>query len=246
MRRPLVAANWKMVGSQAFVRALLSELTAILADGSGDVLICPPFPYLSVVGDALAGSRVALGAQNLHAAVEGAFTGEVSGSMLKDLACSFVLVGHSERRTLFHEDDATVAAKFGAAQREGLTPVLCVGESLDQREAGDTLSVVGRQLDAVTASYGVKCLANAVLAYEPVWAIGTGRTATVQQAQEVHEALRKRVPAEIGENLRILYGGSVKAANATALFAQNDIDGVLVGGASLDGRQFAAICKAAG
>ena len=193
----------------------------------------------------IAGSVIQLGAQNLHTDDSGAYTGEVSGAMLLELGCKYVLVGHSERRQLNDEDDALVAAKFAAAQREGLTPILCVGETLREREAGDTLKVVGRQLDEVINGYGVESLAGAVLAYEPVWAIGTGRTATAEQAQEVHAALRERVGGETGSALQILYGGSVKSANAVELFAQPDIDGALVGGASLDSKEFAAICLAA-
>ncbi|MDR2637957.1 MAG: triose-phosphate isomerase, partial [Zoogloeaceae bacterium] len=203
--------------------------------------------YLAQVSRLLAGSGVSLGAQDLSAHAEGAFTGEVSAAMLADFGCRHVIVGHSERRALHHESDALVAEKFGTARAAGLKPVLCLGETLTEREAGRTLAVVARQLDAVIAAHGVAALRDAVLAYEPVWAIGTGRTATPEEAQEVHLALRRQVAARSGEvaaALRIVYGGSVKAENARALFAQADIDGGLIGGASLDAKAFLAICQA--
>jgi len=250
MRKPLVAGNWKMHGSRAENAALLQSLLDRLpADGAAEVLVCPPFVYLLEIGRQLKGSDVRLGAQSLCAEGQGAFTGEVSGAMLRDVGCSHVLVGHSERRQLYGEHDALVARKFVAAQANGLTPVLCVGETLEEREGGRTTDVVARQLDAVLAVSGVAALRDAVIAYEPVWAIGTGRNATPEQAQEVHAMIRARVAAldaKIGGAVRILYGGSVKASNARELFAMADIDGGLVGGASLKADEFAQICAAAG
>jgi triosephosphate isomerase len=250
MRKPLVAGNWKMHGSRAdsaaLVRALLDRLPA---HGAADVMVCPPFVYLHETGRLLKDSDVALGAQTLCAEAQGAFTGEISGAMLRDVGCRYVLVGHSERRQLYGEHDALVARKFVAAQASGLVPVLCVGETLEEREGGRTTEVVSRQLDAVLTVSGAAALAEAVIAYEPVWAIGTGRNATPEQAQDVHAMIRGRVAAldaKIAASVRILYGGSVKASNARELFAMADIDGGLVGGASLKADEFAQICAAAG
>jgi triosephosphate isomerase len=212
------------------------------------VLLCPPFVYLWETGRLLKDTDVALGAQSVCAEAQGAFTGEISASMLRDVGCRFVLVGHSERRQYYGEDDALVARKFVAAQAQGLTPVLCVGETLEEREAERTVEVVARQLEAVLAVSGVGAVGKAVVAYEPVWAIGTGRNATPEQAQEVHAMIRGRIAARdatIGASVRILYGGSVKASNAQELFAMADIDGGLVGGASLKAEEFAQICAAA-
>jgi len=234
MRARLVAGNWKMHGSLAANRALLD---AIVAGVQGvECTVCVPFPYLTQVAERLRGTRIAWGAQNLSEHASGAYTGEVSAAMLGEFGCRYVLVGHSERRQLYGESDAQVAAKFAAARTGGVTPILCVGETLPEREAGRTQEVVARQLDAVLAKGE---LDDAVVAYEPVWAIGTGRTATPQQAQEVHAFLRQRVTAAT----RILYGGSVKADNAAAIFAQPDVDGGLIGGASLKAQEFIAICK---
>jgi len=250
MRIRLVAGNWKMHGSLAANQRLLESLKAGAESVSGaEIAVCVPFPYLQQAAAALAGTRVAWGAQNLSEHDAGAYTGEVSGVMLRELGCRYVLVGHSERRHLYGERDAQVAAKFGAAQRVGLVPVLCVGETLEEREQGATEEVVGRQLQAVIAAAGVGALADAVIAYEPVWAIGTGRTASPEQAQAVHAFIRGRVGAAdtgIAERLPLLYGGSVKAGNAPALFAMPDIDGGLIGGASLVAEEFLAICRAAG
>jgi triosephosphate isomerase len=250
MRKPLVAGNWKMHGSRAdnaaLVRSLLDRLSA---QGAAEVLVCPPFVYLLETSRLLKDSEVALGAQSLCAEAQGAFTGEVSGAMLRDVGCRYVLVGHSERRQVYGEDDSLVARKFVAAQASGLVPVLCVGETLEEREGGRTAEVVLRQLDAVLAVSGAGAFGEAVIAYEPVWAIGTGRNATPEQAQEVHAMIRGRVAAldaKIGTSVRILYGGSVKASNARELFAMADIDGGLVGGASLKADEFAQICAAAG
>ncbi len=250
MRQPLVAGNWKMHGSRAENASLVSGLLDLLQPGKrAEILLCPPFPYLMETGRLLKDSGVALGAQSVCAESQGAFTGEVSAAMLKDVGCRYVLVGHSERRQLFGERDALVARKFVAAQAQSLVPVLCVGETLEEREGDQTTGVVSRQLEAVLAVSGVQALAKAVIAYEPVWAIGTGRTASPEQAQEVHAMIRAKVAerdATIGGSVRILYGGSVKASNAQELFAMPDIDGGLVGGASLKADEFARICAGAG
>jgi triosephosphate isomerase len=239
-----------MHGSRAENAALVRTLLDLLKpEARAEVLLCPPFVYLWEVGRQLKDSDVALGAQSVCAEAQGAFTGEVAGAMLRDVGCRYVLVGHSERRQLYGESDALVARKFMAAQAAGLLPVLCVGETLEEREAGRTNEVVSRQLDAVLAVSGVAALERAVIAYEPVWAIGTGRTASPAQAQEVHAMIRAQVGAldgTIAASVRILYGGSVKASNARELFAMADIDGGLVGGASLKADEFAQICAAAG
>lgn len=250
MRTPVVAGNWKMNGTRASVRALVEAIrTGVNTQWKSDVVLCSPFPYLQFVADALAGSRIVLGAQNVSEYGIGPYTGEVSASMLQDCGAQYVIVGHSERRTLFAETDARVADKFVAATAAGLIPILCVGETLAEREQGKTLSIVEAQLTAVIARAGVESFARAILAYEPVWAIGTGLTATPEQAQDVHAALRDMVAvydADVARAVRILYGGSVKAANAGSLFACPDIDGGLIGGASLDATEFLAICQAAG
>ena len=241
MRRTrLVAGNWKMHGSRASNEALVGALLCeISPGGSVECAICVPFPYLEQVGGLLRGSAIAWGAQNVSEHAQGAYTGEVSAAMLKELGCRYVLVGHSERRQLYGESDAQVAAKFAAARAAGLVPIVCVGETLQEREAGRTQDVVRRQLEAVLAQGE---LGEAVLAYEPVWAIGTGRTASPEQAQEVHAFLRGKV----SNATRILYGGSVKAQNAAAIFAMPDVDGGLIGGASLVAAEFVAIVKAGG
>ncbi|MBU3070568.1 triose-phosphate isomerase [Aestuariicella sp. G3-2] len=245
MRRPLVVANWKMNGSLA---SNSERLQSFLARWKGvhqaEVAVCPPAVYLPQAAELLAQSNVGIGAQDVSAADEGAYTGEVSGGMLADIGCQYALVGHSERREYHGETDALVAKKFVAAQRHNLTPVLCVGETLAQREADETLVVVGEQLKAVVDLAGRNAVASAVVAYEPVWAIGTGLTATPEQAQEVHAYIREQL-GSIGAGVRILYGGSVKPANAEELFSQNDIDGALVGGASLNSDDFYSICQAA-
>jgi triosephosphate isomerase len=247
MRTKLVAGNWKMHGSLASNLGLLHAVREG-AKASADVAVCVPYPYLAQARAVLDGGSVGWGAQDVSEHTQGAWTGEVSGAMLVDFGCRYVLVGHSERRSFFGDTDAVVAAKFAATLKVGLTPVLCVGESLAEREAGITGEVVTRQLDAVLASAGVATFARAVVAYEPVWAIGTGRTASPQQAQEVHALIRARFArdnADIATGLRILYGGSVKANNAVELFGQSDIDGGLIGGASLVAADFLAICAAA-
>jgi triosephosphate isomerase len=248
-RKPLIAGNWKMHGSMAGSSALVADLAAGLGHNEADMLVCPPAPYLAAAKGWLGSSPIMLGAQNLADQVgTGAFTGEHSGEMLSDIGCSHVIVGHSERRSLYGETDALVAAKFIAAQTAGLVPVVCVGETLEEREAGSTDAVVARQVNAVLEAAGADAFARAVIAYEPVWAIGTGRTATPEQAQEVHAAIRALVAAQnatIADGVLILYGGSMKPANAGELLAMPDIDGGLVGGASLDAAQFLAIFAAA-
>jgi triosephosphate isomerase (TIM) len=249
MRRPMIAGNWKMHGSQASNQALLTELeSSVRPDWPIDIVIFPPYVYLADAVRLLEEGCIRVGAQDVCAESGGAFTGQVSAAMLKDVGCSYVIVGHSERRRWYHEDDALVSRKFAVALAEGLTPVLCVGETLEERESHLTESVVGRQVDAVVAMHGVSGFAGAVLAYEPVWAIGTGRTASPEQAQAVHAFLRNRIGAlddKIASHLRILYGGSVKAGNAAELFAMPDVDGGLVGGASLSADEFRQICAAA-
>jgi triosephosphate isomerase (TIM) len=249
MRSPLVAGNWKMNGSRpANARLLDAVIAGLGGPDTVECAVCVPFPYLGDTAARVAGSRLALGAQTVSEYASGAYTGEVSAGMLAELGCKFVLVGHSERRALFGETDAQVAAKFAAALHEGLTPVLCVGETLAEREASVTGDVVARQLDAVIEASGTAMLGKAVLAYEPVWAIGTGRTASARQAQEVHAFLRARVSKRdpgVADGLRIVYGGSVKPGNAAELFAMDDVDGGLIGGASLVADDFLAICRAA-
>ena len=249
-RRFLVAGNWKMNGGNAANAALLMALRAGV-DRCPDVeiAVCPPAVYLQSVGQALQDSSIALGAQNLSEQEKpGAFTGEIFAGMLKELGCRYVLVGHSERRALYGETDALVAHKFKTAQACGLTPVLCVGETLQERDTHQAEVVLQRQLDAVLKLCSVQSFANAVIAYEPVWAIGTGRNATPEQAQQAHAFLRARIAGEdarIAAALRLLYGGSVKADNAAALFKGADVDGGLIGGASLKADEFLAICSAA-
>lgn len=247
-RKKLVAGNWKMHGSLESSSALVKALSAGI-DGGADLLVCPPYPYLRSVAEAIAGSAILLGAQDVSTYTgSGAFTGEVSGAMLADVGCRYAIVGHSERRTLLGERDAVVAEKFQAAQAAGLTPILCVGETLEERESNRTEEVVERQIKAVIDAAGIAAFANAVVAYEPVWAIGTGKTATPEQAQAVHARIRGMIgeqDATIAAGLLILYGGSVKAGNAAELFAMEDIDGGLVGGASLDASEFLSIYGAA-
>lgn len=248
MRTKLVAGNWKMHGNLVANRQLLADILNGLGDCRADAAVCVPFPYLAQVQSVLSGSKLAWGAQNVSEHVQGAYTGEVSAAMLQEFGCRYVLVGHSERRALYGESDEAVAARFAAALAAGLTPVLCVGESLAERESGVTAEVVTRQLDAVLARSGVAALAQAVVAYEPVWAIGTGQTATPQQAQDVHAMIRARVArdhGDVAQKLRILYGGSVKPVNAQELFSMADIDGGLIGGAALVASDFLAICAAA-
>lgn len=249
MKKPLVIANWKMHGNTRSNAQLISAISSSIDTNSTcNVVLCPPAPFLNQVVLGLADTSISVGAQNMHAAEFGAYTGEISASMLKDLGCTYVLIGHSERRSLFAESDTDIANKYIAAINSGLTPVLCVGESLQERQNGTTEAVVKNQIQAVLDAGGVASFANAVIAYEPVWAIGTGETASPEQAQAVHAAIRQQISAldpEIGENISVLYGGSVKADNAGELFMQKDIDGALVGGASLDAKAFVNICSAA-
>jgi triosephosphate isomerase len=249
MRRLLVAGNWKMNGSKEQAEQLVTALVQGF-EGSGqvDMALCPPAVYLDQIARLLEGSEIGLGSQNSSEFESGAYTGEIAPTMLLDMGCRYAILGHSERRTIYGEADGQVAAKFEAAKSAGLVPILCVGETLDQREAGETLAVVAAQVGAVLNRLGSEAFDNAVIAYEPVWAIGTGKTATPDQAQEVHAAIRSQVAnanAAIAEKVQILYGGSVNAGNAATLFSMPDIDGGLVGGASLKAEDFLAICRSA-
>lgn len=249
MRQPLVAGNWKLNGTLASVRELVDSLKAgVGAIENVEVAVCPPFVYIPQVSSLLAGSKIAIGSQTMSRHSAGAYTGEVSGPMLNDFGVKYALVGHSERRASYGETDEKAARKFVAVKEHGLVPILCVGETLVEHERGNTFGVVKRQIDAVLDFFGVEAFNGTVIAYEPVWAIGTGKTATPEQAQSVHEYIRGRIARcdeGVASRIQILYGGSVKAANAEALFSQPDIDGGLVGGASLDADEFVAICVAA-
>jgi triosephosphate isomerase len=249
MRKILLAGNWKMNASTVMVDRLLNALIdGMHGNDSMDMAVFPPFPYLDRTRNLLQGTKIAWGGQSLNPQEKGAHTGEVSGSMLRDFDCQYVLVGHSERRSLYAETNQDVALRFEAAQDAGLIPVLCVGESLEQREQNQTEAVIGRQIEAVLEQCGVKSFASAIVAYEPVWAIGTGKTATPDQAQEIHAFIRDKFTSRddrIAGQLRILYGGSVNGSNAADLFARKDIDGGLVGGASLKAEDFLAIRDAA-
>lgn len=248
MRKKLVVGNWKMHGDLVENEQLLSAIIVSLDElRDAQFAVCVPYPYLSSVQNILQHTNIAWGSQNVSQYRKGAYTGEVSASMLNDFECSFVIVGHSERRMLFGEDNHTVAEKYMAAQQAGLTPILCVGETLEHREAGTTEQIIEEQLKAVINKAGIESLSKAVIAYEPVWAIGTGKTASPQQAQDVHAFIRKGIAAQnisTAKELTILYGGSVKGNNAAELFAMPDIDGGLIGGASLVASEFAAICRA--
>ena len=249
MRIKLVAGNWKMNGNLASNQALLEALIPALARVAGvKCAICAPYPYLPQLQQMLGGSGVTWGAQNVSQFDAGAYTGEVSAAMLVDFGCRYVIVGHSERRTLFGDTNDVVAQKFAAALKAGLTPILCVGETLAEREAGKTEATVAAQLAAVLDRSAAQAFGHAVIAYEPVWAIGTGKTATPAEAQAVHAHVRAQLAAadaRVAESVPVLYGGSVKAANAAELFTMPDIDGGLIGGASLDAAEFATICRAA-
>ena len=250
MRRPMVAGNWKMHGTRASVAELIEGLGKQELPSDVDVVVMPPSLFINQAVAGLEGRGIAVGAQDAAFQVgQGALTGEVAPSQLKEAGCKYVLVGHSERRQLIGEQDDVLNRKFAAIQESGLTPVLCIGETLEQREAGQTLEVVGQQLDSIIDAFGIDAFANAVIAYEPVWAIGTGLTASPQQAQEVHAAIRAQLAqknAEVAQGVRLLYGGSVKSTNAVELFGMPDIDGGLIGGASLNADEFGAICRAAG
>lgn len=248
IRRSLIAGNWKMFGTRAETERLLSTLkTQIGRPTDREVVIAPPFTLLETAARFLAGTGVYLAAQNLHWEPQGAFTGEISGPMLKDIGCAYVIIGHSERRQYFGETDEQVARKVRAAHHEGLTPILCVGETLEQRERGETTALIAHQVRTALHEHDQTAFLSLIVAYEPVWAIGTGRTATPAQAQEVHTGIRATL-AEISdhataERVRILYGGSVKADNVDGLMAESDIDGALVGGASLQAEAFARIVQ---
>jgi triosephosphate isomerase len=245
----LIAGNWKMHGSLSESRALVAGIRDGIAGMDTRVLLCPPHVYLTSVAGWIEGSPIALGAQDLSEQNgTGAFTGEISGRMLADVGCTYAIVGHSERRAMFGDTDTRVAAKFLAAQAEDLVPILCVGETLEQRDQGRTQAVVSGQVQAVLDAAGVGAFARAVIAYEPVWAIGTGLTASPEQAQEVHAMIRAMIAeldGTIASELTVLYGGSVKGSNAGELLAMDDIDGGLIGGASLKASEFLAICRAA-
>lgn len=249
MRRKLVVGNWKMYGRLARNQVLLQAILAGVRNlDKADYAVCVPYPYLAQAQSLLQGSNVVWGAQNLSPQEEGAYTGEVAPGMLVDFACSYAIIGHSERRGLFHESNEIAAAKFDATIKAGIKPIFCVGETLAERESGITEEVVAAQLDAVLNLAGAQNLARAVFAYEPVWAIGTGKTASPQQAQAIHVFIRQRIAqhnSQVAQSLCILYGGSVKAANAAELFGMPDIDGGLIGGASLVAEEFVAICRAA-
>ena len=249
MRQPLVAGNWKLNGSLAGTKELLAGIKAGIGEvANAEVAVCPPHILIPEAQAQLTGSPIAWGGQNLSTEAGGAFTGEISAAMLLDFGCKYTLVGHSERRTLYGEDNALVAKKFAVARAAGLIPILCIGETLEERQQGITEEIVSSQLAAVIDLEGVAALADAVVAYEPVWAIGTGMTASPEEAQSVHAFIRAQVAqhdAEVADGLRILYGGSMKPGNAAELMAQDDIDGGLIGGAALKADDFLAICRAA-
>jgi triosephosphate isomerase len=249
MRQPLVAGNWKMNGTKASVESLLSDLKAGFSDAlNAEVAVCPSFIFLEQAAALLKDSGIVLGSQNVCDQDKGAFTGEVSAPMLKEAGVKYAIVGHSERRHVYGETDALVAARFAAAKNNGLVPILCVGEKLEERESGVTEKVVEAQIDAVIELLGIEGLKDAVIAYEPVWAIGTGKTATPDQAQDVHAFIRAKLAkqdAALADSIQILYGGSMNAANAADLLSQADIDGGLIGGAALKAEDFLTICRAA-
>lgn len=250
MRQPLIAGNWKMNGSRSSNKALLEGIKAGIGEvKSAEVAVCAPYVYLADVEQELAGTPIVWGAQNLSTEEKGAFTGEIAASMLLDFKCKYVIVGHSERRSLYGEDDDIVTKKYAMAHNAGLKPILCVGETLEEREQGITEEVIARQINAVMNTLGASVLGEGVIAYEPVWAIGTGITATPQQAQDLHAFIRKLIAHQdpgAAELICILYGGSMNAANAAELLAMHDIDGGLIGGASLKSEDFLTICRAAG
>jgi len=249
MRRPLVAGNWKMNGNREMAETLVSAIGSALPENDAvDVVVCPPYVYLDLCSTVAGETPIAMGAQDLDIREPGAFTGAIAADMLVDIGCDFVILGHSERRSLYGESDADVSAKASVATAKGLTPIICVGETQEERESNVTADVVCRQLDAVIDGAGIGIFPKALVAYEPVWAIGTGLTATDEQAQEVHGLIRQRIAKASGqtaEDTRILYGGSVKPDNAAGLFSQPDIDGGLIGGASLKAADFLGIIEAA-
>lgn len=247
MRKTLVAGNWKLNGSKQSIKELLNGILAGMSEAKTDVAVCAPYIYIPLVQEMLNGTAIGYGSESISEHDSGAYTGEISGPMLNDFDCEYAIVGHSERRTLFGEKDGDTANKFAAARKHGIKPILCVGELLEEREQGITEEVVARQLDAVIELEGVEALADGVIAYEPVWAIGTGMTASPQQAQDMHAFIRGKIAAlnaDVAEKVQILYGGSVNGGNADELFAMPDIDGGLIGGASLKAEDFLAICRA--
>jgi len=248
MRQVMVAGNWKMNGSSESVKELIAGIKQGMDSvANTEVVVCPPAVYIPRVSGVADGSAIKVGSQNICDEDGGAFTGEISGNMLKDIGCEYAIVGHSERRALYGESDELVAKRFAAARRNGIKPIFCIGETLEEREAGITNDVCARQIDAVLELEGVEALADAVIAYEPVWAIGTGKVATPEQAQEVHAFIRGKIAAlnaDVAEGLQILYGGSMNPGNAKDLIGQQDIDGGLIGGASLKAEDFLVICQA--
>ncbi len=249
MRQPLVAGNWKMNGSLESIRELLAGIKAGIAEVNvAEVAVCPPAIYMAEVQSLLTGTDIAWGGQDVSMHDSGAYTGEIASSMYLDFGCKYVIIGHSERRSYHGETDAQVAKKYAAACAAGLVPILCVGETLEEREQSVTEQVIARQLDAVVDHCGIEDIGKGVIAYEPVWAIGTGMTASPEQAQDVHAFIRQRIAngdADVAASVRILYGGSMKPGNAGELLAKEDIDGGLIGGASLQAEDFLGICKAA-
>ncbi len=244
MRQSLVMGNWKMNGSRAEGVALATAISAGLKQGDQGIAVCVPYVYFSDVLSVIKDTPLQLGAQNVADKEAGAYTGEISASMLKECECTYALVGHSERRSYYGDTNESVATRFVQAQKEGITPVLCIGETLEQRESDKTFAVIDEQLNAVIDMAGIEALGSSVIAYEPVWAIGTGKTASDEQAQEVHKYIREQIAEKsqaIAEKVQILYGGSVKPDNAKAIFAMPDIDGGLIGGASLDAQSFLTI-----
>ncbi len=246
MRQSLIMGNWKMNGSRAESQALAKAIVDGLNAGDQGIAVCVPFVYLSDVRSIIESTPLALGAQNVADHEKGAYTGEISASMLKDCGCTYALVGHSERRTYYGDTDESVAARFCQAQKQGVVPVLCIGETLEEREQDKTFAVIDQQLTAVIEAAGIDALANSVIAYEPVWAIGTGKTATAEQAQEVHQYIRAglaKLNQSVADKIQILYGGSMKPENAKELLSMEDIDGGLIGGASLDADSFLSIYR---
>ena len=244
MRRSLVVGNWKMNGTRASSESLAKGIVAGLVSDHADIAVCAPYVYLPYIAEVVKGTELALGSQNVADQASGAYTGEISATMLKEIGVTYALVGHSERRSYYGDTDASVAARFKQAQEQGIIPILCVGETLEEREQDKTFSVINKQLDAVIDLVGIASFDAAVIAYEPVWAIGTGKTATDEQAQEVHYYIRQYIAAKdqvIADKIQILYGGSAKPDNAKGLFAMPDIDGGLIGGASLDAESFLKI-----
>ncbi|MDP2903871.1 MAG: triose-phosphate isomerase [Methylovulum sp.] len=244
MRQSLVVGNWKMNGTRASSILLSQGIVAGLGSNSAQIAVCVPYVFLASVGEIIKDSRLALGVQNVADKPAGAFTGEISATMLNEFGCKYALVGHSERRSYYGDTNESVAARFSQAQAENIVPILCIGETLEQREQNQTFDVVNEQIDAVINLTGIQAFNSAVIAYEPVWAIGTGKTASDEQAQEVHQHIRQYIAAKdqvIADKIQILYGGSAKPDNAKGLFAMPDIDGGLIGGASLDAESFLKI-----